>query len=159
MHLRHEVRDIVRNDDGSWNVVVADLANGGQETRVNAKFVFIGAGGGALKLLQKSGIPEAEGYAGFPVGGGDLLIRRTAFHHDRHPLADLLVVLGDLHAAEQRAVLQGLDALVQEGDVLVTPDEAHVRHVVDEGLRVAQHALLDLVGPELLGDLELLVDR
>lgn len=73
VHLRHEVRDIVRNDDGSWNVVVADLANGGKETSVNAKFVFIGAGGGALKLLQKSGIPEAEGYAGFPVGGQFLM--------------------------------------------------------------------------------------
>lgn len=33
------------------------------------KFVFIGAGGGALHLLQKSGIPEGHGYAGFPVSG------------------------------------------------------------------------------------------
>jgi malate dehydrogenase (quinone) len=73
LHLRHEVRDIVRNDNGSWNVVVADLADGGKQTTVNAKFVFIGAGGGALKLLQKSGIPEAEGYAGFPVGGQFLM--------------------------------------------------------------------------------------
>ncbi|ATB67072.1 malate dehydrogenase (quinone) [Pseudomonas mosselii] len=73
LHLSHEVRDIVRNDDGSWNVVVADLANGGKESAVKAKFVFIGAGGGALKLLQKSGIPEAEGYAGFPVGGQFLM--------------------------------------------------------------------------------------
>ncbi|MHC6224845.1 malate dehydrogenase (quinone) [Pseudomonas sp. X10] len=73
VHLRHEVRDIVHNDDGSWNVVVADLANGDKETSVKAKFVFIGAGGGALKLLQKSGIPEAEGYAGFPVGGQFLM--------------------------------------------------------------------------------------
>lgn len=73
LHLSHEVRDIVRNEDGSWNVVVADLAKGGVETSVKAKFVFIGAGGGALKLLQKSGIPEAEGYAGFPVGGQFLM--------------------------------------------------------------------------------------
>jgi malate dehydrogenase (quinone) len=36
---------------------------------VTAKFVFIGAGGGALPLLQKSGIPEGRGYAGFPVSG------------------------------------------------------------------------------------------
>jgi malate dehydrogenase (quinone) len=73
VNLSHEVRDIVRNDDGTWRVVVADLANGGNEVAVNAKFVFIGAGGGALKLLQKSGIPEAEGYAGFPVGGQFLM--------------------------------------------------------------------------------------
>ena len=73
LNVRHEVRDIVRNDDGTWHVVVADLANGGNEKAVNARFVFIGAGGGALKLLQKSGIPEAEGYAGFPVGGQFLM--------------------------------------------------------------------------------------
>lgn len=72
VHLRHEVRNIVRNEDNTWNVVVADLADG-KETSVNAKFVFIGAGGGALKLLQKSGIPEADGYAGFPVGGQFLM--------------------------------------------------------------------------------------
>lgn len=72
LHLGHEVRDIVRNDDGSWNVVVADLASG-QQSEVKAKFVFIGAGGGALKLLQKSAIPEADGYAGFPVGGQFLM--------------------------------------------------------------------------------------
>ncbi|MDF9616548.1 malate dehydrogenase (quinone) [Pseudomonas entomophila] len=73
LHLSHEVRDIARNQDGSWNVVVADLANGAKQSVVKAKFVFIGAGGGALKLLQQSGIPEAEGYAGFPVGGQFLM--------------------------------------------------------------------------------------
>uniref|UniRef100_A0A1I7YRR6 Malate dehydrogenase (quinone) n=1 Tax=Steinernema glaseri TaxID=37863 RepID=A0A1I7YRR6_9BILA len=57
LHTSHEVRDIVRNADNTWTVVVADLANKGVETSVKAKFVFIGAGGGALKLLQKSGIP------------------------------------------------------------------------------------------------------
>ena len=37
--------------------------------RIAAKFVFVGAGGGALHLLQKSGIPEIRGYGGFPVSG------------------------------------------------------------------------------------------
>ncbi|CAD5110429.1 Malate:quinone oxidoreductase [Pseudomonas carbonaria] len=69
VHLRHEVRDIARNEDGTWKVVVADLGNDEALRSVNARFVFIGAGGGALKLLQMSGIEEAEGYAGFPVGG------------------------------------------------------------------------------------------
>jgi malate dehydrogenase (quinone) len=31
--------------------------------------VFLGAGGGALPLLQKSGIPEGKGFGGFPVSG------------------------------------------------------------------------------------------
>lgn len=69
LNLKHEVRDFERNDDGTWSVTVADLAKGGEEKTVKARFVFIGAGGGALPLLQKTGIAEADGYAGFPVGG------------------------------------------------------------------------------------------
>ncbi|WP_251976138.1 malate dehydrogenase (quinone) [Salinicola avicenniae] len=68
LSLNSEVRDLERNDDGTWKVTVADLANGG-ESSVDARYVFIGAGGAALPLLQASGIPEAEQYAGFPVGG------------------------------------------------------------------------------------------
>ena len=75
LHLEHEVRDLKRNDDGTWRVIVADLAKDGAEQSINARFVFIGAGGGALKLLQKSGIEEAKGYAGFPVGGQFLMTR------------------------------------------------------------------------------------
>ncbi|WP_201042154.1 malate:quinone oxidoreductase, partial [Salmonella enterica] len=48
---------------------VADLKNNEAEHDIKAKFVFIGAGGAALKLLQETNIPEAKGYAGFPVGG------------------------------------------------------------------------------------------
>jgi hypothetical protein len=49
-------------------VTVKDL-KAGTESTTHARFVFIGAGGAALKLLQMSGIPEAKDYAGFPVGG------------------------------------------------------------------------------------------
>ena len=69
LSVNSEVRDIKRNPDNTWKVTVADLANGGKETSVNTRFVFIGAGGASLMLLQKTGIPEANGYAGFPVGG------------------------------------------------------------------------------------------
>jgi malate dehydrogenase (quinone) len=41
----------------------------GERRSVTTKFVFLGAGGGGLHLLQKSRIPEARGYAGFPVSG------------------------------------------------------------------------------------------
>jgi malate dehydrogenase (quinone) len=51
-----------------WDVTIKDLATG--ELRHNrTKFVFVGAGGGSLHLLQKSGIPEAKGLGGFPIGG------------------------------------------------------------------------------------------
>ena len=61
-----EVRDVQRSGD-RWTVV-ADVKSGGRET-LSGKFVFLGAGGGALPLLQKSGISEAKGYGGFPVSG------------------------------------------------------------------------------------------
>jgi malate dehydrogenase (quinone) len=66
--LQHEVQEIQKNEDSTWTVIVKNLANQ-SFTSVKAKFVFIGAGGGALPLLEKSGIPEAKGYGGFPVGG------------------------------------------------------------------------------------------
>jgi malate dehydrogenase (quinone) len=72
LKLSSEVQDISRNEDGSWHVSYKNLKDG-SETATDAKFVFIGAGGGALHLLQKSGIPEAREYAGFPVGGSFLV--------------------------------------------------------------------------------------
>ncbi|UOO82412.1 malate dehydrogenase (quinone) [Uruburuella testudinis] len=68
LNLQHEVRALHQNADKSWNVTVYDVATQKEKT-VKAKFVFIGAGGAALKLLQLSGIPESKNYAGFPVGG------------------------------------------------------------------------------------------
>ncbi|MFC0139482.1 malate dehydrogenase (quinone) [Erwinia mallotivora] len=67
-----EVTSFKRNADNSWHVTVTDVKDG-KEHAVDAKYVFIGAGGGALKLLQKTGIPEADNYAGFPVGGSFLV--------------------------------------------------------------------------------------
>jgi malate dehydrogenase (quinone) len=68
LQLRHEVSDLIRNPDATWTVVTQDLERKSTQS-IQAKFVFIGAGGGALKLLQKSGIFEAKGYGGVPVGG------------------------------------------------------------------------------------------
>jgi malate dehydrogenase (quinone) len=66
--LKHEVRDITKKDNGQWLVEVKDL-KAEEENDVTANFVFIGAGGGSLPLLEKSDIKEAEGYGGFPVSG------------------------------------------------------------------------------------------
>lgn len=72
LRLRQEVRDIKRLSDGRWQVTLHNLASG--ENRVlTTRQLFIGAGGAALPLLQKSGIPEVKGYAGFPVGGSFLV--------------------------------------------------------------------------------------
>ncbi|OZI14821.1 malate dehydrogenase (quinone) [Sodalis-like symbiont of Philaenus spumarius] len=69
LYLQHDVVDIKRNADQTWSVRVADHSNGGRQFTVCAHHVFIGGGGASLTLLQKSGIPEVNGYAGFPVGG------------------------------------------------------------------------------------------
>ena len=63
-----EVVGLAKNESGTWDVKVKSLDSGTTET-IKSKFVFVGAGGWALKLLQKSGIPEAKGYGTFPVGG------------------------------------------------------------------------------------------
>jgi len=63
----NNVESIKRNSDDSWRVKVKD--GKGNVERHNAKFVFIGGGGGSLHLLQKSGIPEGKHIGGFPVSG------------------------------------------------------------------------------------------
>ncbi|MDI3398544.1 MULTISPECIES: malate dehydrogenase (quinone) [Pseudomonas] len=77
MKLSSEVQDITKNADGTWRVSYKNLKDG-TKTETDAKFVFIGAGGGALHLLQKSGIEEAKEYAGFPVGGSFLVTDNPA---------------------------------------------------------------------------------
>jgi len=67
IHLSHEVRDLHRDGDG-WQIEVRDLATGNERT-VRAGFVFIGAGGYSLNLLERTKIPEAHGYGAFPVSG------------------------------------------------------------------------------------------
>jgi malate dehydrogenase (quinone) len=66
-----EVRGLERNDDNTWRITVANI-DSGETSVVNSRYVFNGAGGAALLLLQESGIPEAKQYAGFPVGGSFL---------------------------------------------------------------------------------------
>lgn len=68
MNFNHEVKDLKKYEDGTWKVKVKDIADG-QKKRVKAKFVFIGAGGGSLLLLEKANIPEGNGFGGFPVSG------------------------------------------------------------------------------------------
>jgi malate dehydrogenase (quinone) len=63
-----EVRNLTRESNGTWTVKVRNRRTG-DVRRINTRFVFVGAGGDALSLLQKSGIKEVKGYGGFPVGG------------------------------------------------------------------------------------------
>lgn len=58
----------LKKEGNLWRVKIFDKKTQ-VKREVLAKFVFIGAGGAALTLLQKSAIPEAKGYAGFPISG------------------------------------------------------------------------------------------
>ncbi|WP_144785739.1 malate:quinone oxidoreductase [Microbacterium sp. BH-3-3-3] len=64
----HDVKKLKKMKDGTWEVSYRHVI-GGTPGSINAKFVFVGAGGWALKLLQRSGIPEIKGYGVFPIGG------------------------------------------------------------------------------------------
>ncbi|CAM4067599.1 malate dehydrogenase (quinone) [Mycobacterium senriense] len=64
----HEVRNLSRQSDGGWTLSIRNRRTG-EKRRLKTKFVFVGAGGDALPLLQKSGIGEVRGFAGFPIGG------------------------------------------------------------------------------------------
>lgn len=67
IHYQRRVQDLKRAD-GGWEVTVRNEKTG-KLSYVWARHVFLGAGGGTLALLQKSDIPEARGFAGFPVSG------------------------------------------------------------------------------------------
>ncbi|MGV3733931.1 MAG: malate:quinone oxidoreductase [Microcella sp.] len=68
LHLEHRVTGIRRTKDGLWKLSMRHEV-GGTPVEVTARFVFVGAGGHALPLLQKSGIREIRGFGGFPVSG------------------------------------------------------------------------------------------
>lgn len=68
VHYNRQVVGLQREADGRWRVTVADRRDGTRHSVV-ARFVFIGAGGASIDLLQMSGIPEGRGYGGFPVSG------------------------------------------------------------------------------------------
>lgn len=67
IHFNQDVYDLIKHDN-EWNIKIKDLKSG-QKATIQSKFVFIGAGGGSLPLLLKSGIPEGQGFGGFPVSG------------------------------------------------------------------------------------------
>jgi malate dehydrogenase (quinone) len=66
-HTEHKVVGLKRNSEGWTLKIHSEIGN--TPSWVDASFVFVGAGGMSLNLLQASGIPEIRGYGGFPVSG------------------------------------------------------------------------------------------
>jgi len=65
LHASTEVKNLYQYKNGSWQIWLGSTA----DDFIAADKVFVGSGGYSLKLLQKSGIPEIEGYGTFPVSG------------------------------------------------------------------------------------------
>ncbi|KQZ22737.1 malate:quinone oxidoreductase [Microbacterium sp. Root553] len=68
LRTNHEVKGLKKQKDGTW-LINYRTTIGRTPNQIKARFVFVGAGGWALKLLQRSGIPEIKGYGVFPIGG------------------------------------------------------------------------------------------
>ncbi len=68
LQLNTSAEHFKQQANGRWSVTLKNMQDGQQHT-IDAGFVFIGAGGAALHLLQKTGIPEIKGFGGFPVSG------------------------------------------------------------------------------------------
>jgi len=68
LRLEHKVTGLRRDRDGVWRVS-GRREVGSAPFALEARFVFVGAGGGALNLLQRSGIKEIRGFGGFPISG------------------------------------------------------------------------------------------
>lgn len=72
VHYNHEVKDFNRRLDGKWEVTIINRNTGEKQVQL-ADYIFIGAGGGAIPLLQKTGIPESKHLGGFPITGQFLM--------------------------------------------------------------------------------------
>jgi malate dehydrogenase (quinone) len=83
VHYKQRVVGIDRDSQGHWRVEIEEVEQRSRHA-ISAKFVFIGAGGDTLPLLQKSHIPEGRGYGGFPVSGIWLRCDVTAVSGRQH---------------------------------------------------------------------------
>lgn len=81
--LGHPVRALEKQSNGRWSVQVRNEGNGNKHV-IDAGFVFLGAGGAALPLLQKAGIKEGRGYGGFPVSGQWLVCQKPEIVSQHH---------------------------------------------------------------------------
>ncbi|MBS1590045.1 MAG: malate dehydrogenase (quinone) [Bacteroidetes bacterium] len=83
LNLQHEVRDLDKDEDGKWYLIVKDLKENERKSLVT-NFVFIGAGGMAINLLEKTDIAEGVGYGGFPVSGLWLVCKNKELIEKHH---------------------------------------------------------------------------
>ena len=81
VHYNTTVKDVSRNSDGQWDI---KMRSGHHTETVTARFVFLGAGGGSLPLLQKSRITEGKGNGGFPISGLFMVCKNPEVVKEHH---------------------------------------------------------------------------
>ena len=94
VHCNEEVLDIDPDEEVEWSVKVKNLKTN-RKLYLDAKHVFIGAGGGSLLLLQKVEIEEKEGYGGFPVSGEWLVCKNEAIINQHYAKVYSKAGIGD----------------------------------------------------------------
>ena len=77
VHTHHEIKSLSQKKDLTWEIKILNIKTN-DTFLVNAKFIFIGAGGSTIHLLQKSNIKNQIGYAGFPVNGEWLICKNPS---------------------------------------------------------------------------------
>ena len=83
IHLNQEVLTLKETKNALWEVTSRNNFSG-EIKKVSAKFIFIGAGGQAIRMLQKTCIKEQEGFAGFPVSGEWLVCSNPKIVNQHH---------------------------------------------------------------------------
>ena len=144
----HEVRDLDQQSDGSWKVKVVNRRTG-EKIDLASRFVFIGAGGGALPLLQKAGIKEVRGFGGFPVSGQWLRTNKPALTGRHHAKVYGLPPLGappmSMPHLDTR-VISGKDWLLFGPFAGWSPKFLKAGSVADLPLSVKPDNLLSMIG-------------
>lgn len=83
LNYKHTVQAIKRTKENKWELKVHDI-DGCKMEYHTADFVFLGAGGGSLELLQKTGIPEGKHIGGFPISGLFLVCNKPEIAEQHH---------------------------------------------------------------------------
>lgn len=79
----HEVLDVDPGRKAGWLAEIENL-EGNEKLYLDARNIFIGAGGAAIPLLQKVEIKEKHGYGGFPISGQWLMCRNREIIEKHH---------------------------------------------------------------------------
>ncbi|MCL2316331.1 MAG: malate dehydrogenase (quinone) [Actinomycetia bacterium] len=110
LEFNHQVVNLKQDDDGAWLLHI-EPTSGGTTQIIRCRRLFIGAGGYALRLLQQSKVPEARGYALFPISG-QFLTSNTPDVTSRHSAK----VYGQAKVGAPPMSVPHLDARVIDGE-------------------------------------------